>query len=507
MKRIFCLLLSIAMLFHAVPAYAGPAVEAKYGEYIDFKKLKTSFSAKEWVKLNIGGLPLWGRIQREAYLNDQEIETALKDAMDNRKINLTDLAAFEAAGELADKYAKGWTVKKVMDSVFEIFGADIVTDVVDLMMGTSEKTSVDYAEARVADHIKDKVIEEALTKKAPLLVGKIGLKTAAYSVSVLVNAGIVSIRELGRLLSAGKVESEGRKARKELEGFYRVANKKLAWKMEDAAGEWKIVFQNAAATRPNRELFGIDGISQTYTVNAELTRVEGTNSLPPGESGLMDISGAYNGYLDITITHNLYNFDQELIMLYIQLPFYEEMAGIGMQFMSMNMLPSTLKKNVYHNDFFITLFAPDSGKNVSRIPVDFDGFEETMDFYVGQDICYAHTEASVDPSATADGKGYIYGAGGGAYMKTNDYMYHSVFGAEPIGQTGVRLRLIGQIESGFAEGYVPGAGHFAEDVYAYDDLTDSNLILGEDNQIFSDLFGNCRLEVRWPLWYKDVTYR
>lgn len=498
-RRLLSLMLCVVMISCMFPANASAyseALLAKYGDYIDLDELETDFQIEAGVRLSIGGLPFWGKLQRGAELTDQQIDGALQRALNQCEINLTDLAAFEAATKLADEYKEGWTAEKVLKSAFKIFGADEVNDVWDAVTGKLDDKAAQekWLKGKFLDEVKKELVSYAVKDRMPLLVGKLGLKTAGFTVSCLANAGDIAIKELVSWLSSSKVLSEGRKAAAELEEFYRIADKKLASDLNKIAGDWEIEFDGATLTRPNMELFGIGGIPQTYTVNGLLTRKKGSRATAHENPELTDISGTYTGRLEVKVTHNLYNFDQELIMLYIETPFYQGMAGSGYQFMSMNLFPSKLDRWVIDEDFSVTVSAPQGGGSVSYIPIDFSGFRVVTDFKIGQDIAFAHTEATVAPDASADGKGDVSYHGYGA----SDYLMSAVFKSEDIGRRGIRLKQVGVYERGISKGY----GWVSQE-WDMGETGEENLVIGEDNQIFAELDMNSSLEVGWLVQKKE----
>lgn len=323
-----------------------------------------------------------------------------------------------------------------------------------------------------------------------------GLKTASFTVSCLVNAGEVSANEFYYWLTEEKVESEGEKAVEELDAFYRAANKRLAMNLEKTADDWEIAFDNVTYTRKNMALFGIGGITQTYTVNAKLKREPGSRAVRHEDMDLTDISGTYSGRFNVRVSHQLYNFDQGLIDLFIKTEIYDVFSAVGMQFMSMNLKPSKLTKAVFSDDFSVTVTAPPNAGVVSYIPLDFSQMEQVTSFDVGQDISFAHTESSVDPSGTADGQGYVHGGGDGGWLTATDYMFQIVFAAEPLGMRGVKLDAVGMREIGTVSGSIMGHG-ISEGIDEYEPFEMGDATIGEDGQIFAELDMNSSMEVGW----------
>ncbi len=498
--KLFCLVLCMVLAFMAFPVSAGavsPALEAKYGKYIDFSKVKTSFNTEAGVRMNIGGLPFWGKLRRTAELTDEQIEDAITKTLNQREINLTDLAAFEAAKQLAKEYAAdSWSAKVVMETACKILGVSEAVDVFDALLGTFDKSLAQFTGEQVLDAIKGSAIENAVKSRAPLLVGKLGLKTASFTVSCLVNAGEVSVKEFWYWLNEEKVESEGEKAVEELDAFYRVLNKKLALNLSKVADDWEIVFDNVKYNRKDMTLFGIGGIGQTFTVNAKLKREPGSRAVRHEDEELTDISGTYTGRFTVRVTHQLYNFNQEFMNLFVKTDLYNEFSSIGMQFMGMMLKPSQLIKTVFSDDFSVTVTAPPNAGVVSYIPLDFSKMDQATIFEVGEDISFAHTDASVDPVATADGQGLVHGSGDGGWLTATDYMFQIRFAPEPVGLRGVRLNATGMREIGTVNGAIEGHG-FSENVDDYMPFEGGDMLIGEDNQIFAELDMNSSMEVGW----------
>ncbi len=503
MKRInklICLALALALLLCVLPAPAGAvsaALETKYGKYIDFAKLKTSFSSEAGVRLKIGGLPFWGKLRISGELTDEQIEDAINKALNEREINLTDLAAYEAAKQLAKEYAEdNWSAKAVMETLCKILGVSEAVDVFDALLGTFDKSLAKFTKDQILDTLKGSAIENAVKSRAPQLVGKLGLKTAGFTVSCLVNAGEVSAQEFYYWLTEEKVQSEGEKAAEELKAFYNAANKRLAMNLQKTAEDWEIAFDNVSYTRKNMTLFDVGGISQTYTVNASLKREPGSRAVRHEDMDLTDISGTYTGRFNVRVTHQLYNLDNALMDMFIKTRLYDEFSELGMQFMGMSLKPSTLTKTVFSDDLSVTVTAPPNAGVVSYIPLDLSAMEQVVNFDVGYDISFAHTDASVDPSGTADGQGYVHGGGGGGWLTAKDYMFQIVFAGEPEGMRGVRLEAVGMREIGSVSGSIEGHG-FSESINEYEAFEGGNTVIGEDNQIFAELDMNSSMEVGW----------
>ncbi len=354
---------------------SGQKISSSTNKGVDRSKFKGKGNGYP-VTLYIGNLSFNGSLSRMNTATDQEIEQAIKEALDEMGLNELDIGDAEKLVEqvASDEVFTDEDMKEVRDNILKLAGVDTFVDVMEYVLGGGDKSASDIALDAAMDKAKEKALEIALEG-----VGE----GAGGVVSTLFDTAVISADQYAKDKEKWKNRAASALAQETLKEFYDKVNEKLGNRAGQRFKGWVLNIEDSASR--NFTFYTIEGNLETWNVNVNLKKPDSGDTDGP--------SGTYTGIVQITVEYEMSAFDQNFKDWGINKSGYhdavynsfQQIGNVDMKHTD-DYLPTHLYRNLDSTDYSVYLPVPVGKGQTTKTKIDFSGFSDAKEINISHKL-------------------------------------------------------------------------------------------------------------------------